>query len=181
MSPDSTQILPRTWSPEMLNEFHRFINSLLPISFVILEKDKSTTFFGKNISTSFWLRKTSHISYRGVIPVPGFENISVIFNPVKSLDEEFNNYIGYIEIANNYKEDTIPCPEIRGFIQEDLGIDTIFNEMLSESKMFNSKMSPVYIYLEQSYCLKNKPPEELLKKKIPIKEISTFQKISCIE
>ena len=181
MSPDSTQILPRTWSPEMLNEFHKFINSLLPISFVILEKDKLTTFFGKNISTSFWLRKTSHISYRGVIPVPGFENISVIFNPVKSLDEEFNNYIGYIEIANNYKEDTIPCPEIRGYIQEDLGIDTIFNEMLFESKMFNSKMSPVYIYLEQSYCLKNKPPEELLKKKIPIKEISTFQKISCIE
>ena len=108
MSPDSTQILPRTWSPEMLNEFHKFINSLLPISFVILEKDKSMTFFGKNISTSFWLRKTSHIFYRGVIPVPGFENISVIFNPVKSLDEEFNNYIGYIEIANNYKEDTVP-------------------------------------------------------------------------
>ena len=97
------------------------------------------------------------------------------------MEEEFNNYIGYIEIANNYKEDTIPCPEIRGFIQEDLGIDNIFNEMLIESKMFNSKMSPVYIYLEQSYCLKNKHPEELLKKKIPIKEISTFQKISCIE
>jgi|GEM_PF-622837 hypothetical protein len=181
MSPNSTQILPRAWSPEMLNEFHKFINSLLPISFIILERDKSTTFFGKNISTSFWLRKKSHVSYRGFIPVPGFENISVVFNPVTRLEEEYNNYIGYIEIANNYKEDTIPCPEIRGFIQEDLGIDNIFNEMLIESKTFNSKMSPVYIYLEQSYCLKDKPPEELLKKKIAIKEISTFQKISCIE
>lgn len=146
MSPDSTQILPRTWSPEMLNEFHRFINSLLPISFVILEKDKSTTFFGKNISTSFWLRKTSHISYRGVIPVPGFENISVIFNPVKSLEEEFNNYIGYIEIANNYKEDTIPCPEIRGFIQEDLGIDTILMKCCLNQKCSIQKC-PLSIFI----------------------------------
>ncbi|MGD0278070.1 MAG: hypothetical protein ABSC11_02060 [Smithella sp.] len=165
----------------MLNEFHKFINSLLPISFTILEEHKSTTFFGKHNSASFWSRKTSHVSYRGGIPVPGFENISVVFNPVKNLPEEYKKFIGYIEIVNSSEEDTIPCPEIRGFIQEDLGIDKIFNEMLIESKMFNSKMSPVYIYLEQSYCLKDKPPEELLKKKIPIREISTFQKISCIE
>jgi len=53
--------------------------------------------------------------------------------------------------------------------------------MLIESKTLHAKLSPIYIYLEQSYCLKDKPPEELLKKRIPIKEISTFQKISCVE
>ena len=81
---------------------------------------------------------------------------------------------------NSPTEDS-PVPEIRGFIKEDLGICESFNEMLIESKIFNSKMSPVYIYLEQSYCLKDNSPEELLKKKIPIREISTFHKISCSE
>ncbi len=164
-----------------MNEFHKFKKSLLTISFIILEEQKSTTFFGKHNPTSNWLRKKINVSYRGVFPVSGFENISVIFNPIQSLEEEYKNYIGYIEIANNSKEDTIPCPEIRGSIKEGLGIDEIFNEMLIQSKMFNSKMSPIYIYLQQSYCLKDRPPEELLKKKIPIREISTFQKISCIE
>jgi len=180
MTPIDTQKLPTMWSPEMLNEFHRFINSLLPISFTILEREKSTKFFGKQISTSFWARKTSNISYRGIIPGSGFENIRIIINAVKSIADEYKNYVGYIEIGNSSKEDT-PAPEVRGFIREDSGICEIFNEMLIESKMFNSKISPVYIYLEQSYCLKDKPPEELLKKKIPIREISTFQKISCME
>jgi hypothetical protein len=181
MSPNTPQKRPATWSPEMLKEFHKFINTLLPIGFTILEKHQSTTFLGKRSSTSFGSGKTSHISYRGIIPVAGFENISVIFDPVKTLAEEYRNYIGYIEVANGSKEDTLPGPEIRGFFQENLGIGEIFNEMLIESKMFNSKMSPIYIYLEQSYCLKDKAPEELLKKRIPIREISTFQKISCIE
>ena len=181
MSPNDPQKLPTTWSPEMLKEFHKFINSLLPISFSILEKHKSTTFFGKHNSTSFRSRTTNHVSYRGVISISGFENISFILNSVQSLGEEYKNYIGYIEIVNSSKEDTISGPEIRGFIKEDSGISEIINEMLVESKIFNSKMSPVYIYLEQAFCLKDKPPEELLKKKIPIREISTFQKISCME
>jgi hypothetical protein len=181
MSVNAPQKRPTVWSSEMLKEFHKFINSLLPISFSILEKHKSTTFSGKNSSTTYVSGKTSHVSYRGVIPVSGFENISVIFNPVKSIAGEYRDYIGYIEIANGSKEDSNPGPEIRGVFQEKLGIDEIFNEMLTESKMFNAKMSPIYIYLEQSYCLKDKSPEELLKKKIPIREISTFQKISCNE
>jgi hypothetical protein len=180
MSPNEPTKLPTTWSPEMLKEFHKFINSLLPISFSILEKHKSTTFFGKHNSTSFRSRTTNHVSYRGVISISGFENISFILNSVQSLGEEYKNYIGYIEIVNSSKEDTISGPEIRGFIKEDSGISEIINEMLVESKIFNSKMSPVYIYLEQAFCLKDKPPEELLKKKIPIREISTFQKISCM-
>ncbi|HUN54926.1 MAG TPA: hypothetical protein VMU29_07210 [Smithella sp.] len=181
MTPSSPKTFLRAWSSESLKEFHRYINSLLPISFMILERDKSTSFFGKNISTSLWLRKTSHVLYKGFIPEPGFDNISVIFTPVKTLEEEFNKHIGYIEVVNNIKEDAGPCAEIRCFFQEDLGIDTAFNEMMIESRMFNSKMSPVYIYPEQSYCLKDKPPEELLKKKIPIKEISTFHKIYSVE
>ncbi|KQC07896.1 MAG: hypothetical protein APR62_05715 [Smithella sp. SDB] len=181
MSPNDHSKLPTIWSPEMLNEFHKFINSLLPISFNILEKHKSTTFLGKNNSALFRSRRTSNISYIGVIPVSGFENISVIINAVKSMPEEYKNYVGYIEIVNSSKGGKVSVPEIRGFIREDSGICEIFNEMLTESKIFNSKMSPVYIYLEQAYCLKDKPPEELLKKKIPIREISTFQKISCIE
>jgi hypothetical protein len=181
MSPNDHQKLPTTWSPEMLNEFHKFINSLLPISFTILEKHKSTTFFGKHSPTSSRSNRTSHVSYRGIIPVSGFGNISVIFNAVKSLVEEYKNYIGYIEIVNSSKKDAISVPEVRGFIKEDSGICEIFNEMLIESKIFNSKMSPVYIYLEQSYCLKNKSPGELLNKKVPIREISTFQKVSCFE
>jgi len=181
MPPTDTPKLPTSWSPGMLNEFHKLINSPLPISFAILEKNKSTTFLGKHSTTSFRSRKTSHVSYRGNIPVPGLENIIFIVNPVTSLIEEYKHFIGYIEIVNGSKDDNIPVPEIRSFIQEDSGICEIFNEMLMESKMFNSRMSPVYIYLEQAYCLKDKPPEELLKKKIPIKEISTFQKISCIE
>lgn len=178
MAPNDPQKLPTTWSPEMLNKFHQFINSLLPVSFAILEKNKSTTFFGKNNSTSFRSPRTSHVSYIGVVPLSGFENISVIFTPVMNLAEEYENYIGYIEIVNSSREDSAPAPEIRGYIRENSGICDNFNEMLMESKIFNSKMSPVYIYLEQSHCLKDKPPEELLKKKIPIREISTFQKIS---
>jgi hypothetical protein len=179
MSPNYPQNLPPTWSPEMLNEFNKFINSLLPISFTILERHKSTIFSSKRDVTSFGSRKTNHVSYRGITSVPGFENISVVLNPVKSLAEEYENYVGYIEIVNSSKEDATPGPEIRGYIKEDLEIDKIFNEMLIESKIFHSKMSPVYIYLEQSYLLKDKPAEELLKKKIPIRVISTFQKISA--
>jgi hypothetical protein len=102
-------------------------------------------------------------------------------NPVESLVDEYKNNIAYIEIVNSFTEDKIPFPEIRGFIKENLGIFESFNEMFIESKIFNSKMSPVFIYLEPSYCLKDKSPEELLKKKIPIREISTFHKISCFE
>jgi len=182
MSPKDKKQLPSEWSPEMLKEFHKLINAPLPINFVILEKHKSTTFLEKYKSTSFGSNRISHVSYRGVIPVSEFENISIILNPVASLDvEKYKNYIGYIEIVNSLTEDTIPVPEIRGFIKEDSGICESFNEMLIESKIFNSKMSPVYIYLEQSYCLKDKSPKELLNKKIPIREISTFHKISCSE
>jgi hypothetical protein len=169
------------WSPEMLKKFHELITSLLPMSFNILEKHKSTSFKGKNNPTSFGPSRISHVSYRGGIPGPGFENISVIINPVESLTDEYKKYIGYIEIVNSLTEDKIPVPEIRAFIKADSGICESFNEMLIESKMFHSTMFPVYIYLEQSYCLKDHAPQELLKKKIPIREISTFQKISCVE
>ena len=181
MSQDDQKRLPTTWSPKMLKEFHKLINAPLPINFVILEKHKLTTFLEKHKSTSFGSNRISHVYYRGVIPVSEFENISIILNPVASLDvEKYKNYIGYIEIVNGPTEDS-PVPEIRGFIKEALGIFESFNELLIESKIFNSKMSPVYIYLEQSYCLKDNSPEELLKKKIPIREISTFHKISCVE
>jgi hypothetical protein len=180
MSPNDKKPFSGEWSPEMLKMFHKFINSLLPISFTILEKYKSTSFLDKHNPISFGSSRISHVSYRGVIPVSGFENISVIFNPVGNLVEEYKNFIGYIEIANSFTEDKIPIQEIRGFIKEDSGICETFNEMLIESKIFNSKISPVYIYLEQSYCLKDNSPEDLLKKKIPIRQISTFQKISCI-
>jgi hypothetical protein len=173
--------LPSEWSPETLKKFHKHINSPLPMSFSILEKHKSTSFLGKHNQTSFGSSRVSHISYRGIIPVSGFENISVFFNSIESLVEEYKNYIGYIEMVNSFTEDKIPVPVIRGFIKEDSGIFESFNEMLIESKIFNSKMSPVFIYLEQSYCLKDNSPEELLKKKIPIREISTFHKISCVE
>ncbi|MCK7507049.1 MAG: hypothetical protein MZV70_25325 [Desulfobacterales bacterium] len=63
----------------------------------------------------------------------------------------------------------IPVPEIRGFIIGDSGIFESINEMLIESKIFNSTVSPIYIYLEQSYCLKDESPEELLKEKNPYK------------
>ena len=112
-----------------------------------------------------------------------FQNLKilVLFKSSSEFRRRKNkNYIGYIEIVNSPTEDS-PVPEIRGFIKEDLGICESFNEMLIESKIFNSKMSPVYIYLEQSYCLKDKSPKELLNKKIPIREISTFHKISCSE
>jgi hypothetical protein len=181
MSQKDKKQLPSEWSPEMLKKFHKLINSLLPISFTILEKHKSTSFLDKHNPTSFGSNRISHVSYRGIIPDSGFENISVFFNPVESLVEEYKNYIGYIEIVNSFTEDTIHVPEIRGFIKEDSGICESFNEMLIESKIFNSKMFPVFIYLEQSYCLKVNSPEELLKKKIPIREISTFHKISCFE
>ena len=181
MSQDDQKRLPTTWSPEMLKEFHKLINAPLPVSFTILEKHKSTSFLGKQNLTSFGSNRISHVSYRGVIPVSEFKNISVFLNPVANLDvEKYKKYIGYIEIVNSPTEDS-PVPEIRGFIKEDLGIFESFNEMLIESKIFNSKMSPVFIYLEQSYCLKDNSPEELLKKKIPIREISTFHKISCFE
>jgi hypothetical protein len=181
MSPNDKKQLPSERSTEMLKEFHKFINSPLPMNITILEKHKSTSFFEKHKSTSFGSNRISHVFYIGVSPVSGFENINVYFNPVESLVGEYKNYIGYIEIVNSSTEDKIPVLEIRGFIKENSGVFESFNEMLIESKIFNSKMSPVYIYLEQSYCLKDDSPEKLLNKKIPIREISTFQKISCSE
>jgi hypothetical protein len=180
MSPNDKKQLLSEWSPEMLKKYHQLINSHLPMSFNILEKQKSTSFLDKNNSASFGSGRISHISYRGVIPVSEFENINVFFHPVQSLVAEYKNYIGYVEIVSTPTADT-PVPGIRGFFKEDSGICESFNEMLMESKIFNSEMSPVYIYLEQSYCSKDNSPEELLKKKIPIREISTFQKISCLE
>jgi hypothetical protein len=97
------------------------------------------------------------------------------------LAKEYKNYIGYIEITDSFTEDKTPVLELRVFIKEDSGIFESFNEMLMESKIFHAKIFPIYIYLEQSYCLKDGSPEELLKKKIPIREISIFQKISCVE
>ena len=180
MSKNDNKQLPGDSSPEILKNFQKHIKSLLPMSFTVLEKHKSTSFLDKHNPTSFGSSRISHVSYRGIIPVSGFENISVLFNPLDRSAEEYKNYIGYIEIVNSPTKDS-PVPEIRGFIKEALGICESFNEILIESKIFNSKISPVYIYLEQSYCLKDNSPEELLKKKIPIREISTFHKISCSE
>ena len=179
MSQNDKKQLTSVCSPEMLINLQKHIKSLLPMSFTVLEKHKSTSFLDKHNPTSFGSSKISHVSYRGIIPVSGFENISVLFNPVESLVGEYKNYIGYIEIVNSFTEDKIPVLEIRVFIKEASGIFESFNEMLMESKIFHSKMFPIYIYLEQSYCLKDGTPEELLKKKIPIREISIFQKISC--
>ena len=181
MSQKDKRQLPSQWSPEMLKDFHEFMKSLLPMSVSVLEKHKSTSFLDKHNPTSFGSSRISHVSYRGIIPVSGFENISVLFNPVENLVEAYKNYIGYIEIVNSFTEDKIPALEIKVFIKEDSGIFETFNEMLMESKIFHSKMFPIYIYLEQSYCLKDSSPQELLKKKIPIREISIFQKISCFE
>jgi len=180
MPANEPQKLPKTWTTEMLNAFHKLINSPLPVSFTVSEKNKLTTFFGKQNPSSH-ARVACNVSYKGNISVPEFENVGVVFNPAKNLTDEYKNFIGYIEIVNGLKEDTIPVPEIRVFIQEDSGVCDVFSEMLIESKTLHAKLSPIYIYLEQSYCLKDKPPEELLKKRIPIKEISTFQKISCVE
>ena len=181
MSSDDPKRLQTTWSPEILTAFHKLINAPLPINLIILEKRKSTTYLEKNKSTSFGSDRLSHVSYRGIIPISESENINVIINPVARFDiEKYKNYIGYIELVNNPTED-FSIPGIRGFVKEDLGICESFNEMLIESKIFNSKMSPVYVYLEQSYCLKDKLPKELLNQKIPIREISTFHKISCSE
>lgn len=181
MSQNDNKQLPGDWSPEMLINLQKHIKSLLPMSFTILEKHKSTSFLDKHNPTSFGSSRISHVSYRGIIPVSGFENISVLFNPLDRSAEEYKNYIGYIEIVNSLTEDKIPVLEIRVFIKEASGIFESFNEMLMESKMFHSKIFPIYIYLEQSYCLKDNSPEELLKKKIPIREISIFQKISCVD
>ena len=181
MSKNDNKQLPDDSSPEILKNFQKHIKSLLPMSFTVLEKHKSTSFLDKHNPTSFGSSRISHVSYRGIIPVSGFENISVLFNPLDRSAEEYKNYIGYIEILNSFTEDKIPVLELRVFIKEDSGIFESFNEMLMESKIFHSKIFPIYIYLEQSYCLKDGSPEELLKKKIPIREISTFHKISCSE
>ena len=181
MSKNDKKQLTSVCSPEMLINLQKHIQSLLPLSFTILEKHKSTSFLDKHNPTSFGSSKICHVSYRGIFPVSELENISVIFNPIDSLAEEFKKHIGYIEIMNSFKDDKIPVLEIIVFIKEVSGIFESFNEMLTESKIFHSKIFPIYIYLEQSYCLQDGSPEALLKKKIPIREISIFQKISCVE
>lgn len=181
MPPKDKRQLPSQWSPEMLKELQEFIKSLLPMSVTILEKHKSTSFLNKHNPTSFGENRISHVFYRGVISVSEFEDISVVLNPVGNLTGEYKKYIGYIEIENNIREGPIPVPEIRGFIIGDSGIFESINEMLIESKIFNATVSPIYIYLEQSYCLKDESPEELLKKKIPIREISTYHKVCCFK
>jgi hypothetical protein len=181
MSKTDNKQLPGDSSPEILKNFQKHIKSLLPMSFTILEKHKSTSFLDKHNPTSFGSSRISHVSYRGIIPVSGFENISILFNPLDRSAEKYKHYIGYIEIVNSFTEDKIPVLEIRVFVKESSGIFESFNEMLMESKIFHSKIFPIYIYLEQSYCLKENSPEELLKKKIPIREISIFQKISCVD
>lgn len=167
--------LPTTWSPDMLKNYHELLkyNITGEICFGILEKH--------NLK-SFGSIRTERFSYRGFIPISGLDKICVGLNPMESSVEEYQDYIGYIEILNGTDDDMSPLPLMRVFVKEDSGIFESVNQMLIESKIFNSKMFlNLFIYFDRRELLTDNPPEEMLNKKLPIKRIEISQTLSCFE
>ncbi len=163
-----------TWSTDMLKEF---INLLLympgpEINFVIKERVNWITL--TNISAEY------HSSFRGGLL--GFKDVYCGLSSLDSLPEEYQDYMGYIEILNGMSEDGEPVPLIRGFIKKDITFFESVSKMVIESRILNSnELMVLGIRVNVSEFKKDAPPaENILNMKLPIESIQIFKRISFV-
>lgn len=163
-----------TWSLSMLEELKNYLSyGLIPgeISFFIKERESSISL---NVTTA-----EEHISYRGFIPYKPLEDIFFALSSWEreDLTEEYQNYMGYIEILNGISSrDQEHVPMIRGFIKKGFSFFESLNKMLIESRRFSNVMG-LDIVVDFSR-IKNVPAEGILNIKLPIKEIEFRQRLS---
>lgn len=172
-----------TWSLSMFKELKNYLsNSLIPgeMSFFIKERETSISI---NVTTLEEI-----ISYRGFIPYKPLEDVYFALSSWEreDLTEEYQNYMGYIEILNGISsQDQEHVPMIRGFIKKGFSFFESLNKMLIESRRFSNVMG-LDIVVDFSR-IDNVPTEDIfnmissegiLNIKLPIKEIEFRQRIS---
>lgn len=170
-----------TWSLSMIEELKNYLfYDVIPgqISFFIKERE---TLISLNVTTA-----EENISYRGFIPYKPLEDIYFAISTWENEDltEEYQNYMGYIEILNGrdlrIEEDV---PMIRGFIKKGFSFFEYLNKMLIESRRFSNVMG-LYIVVDFSR-IRNIPAEKIFNMicdketiKLPIKSVDVIQRMS---
>ena len=170
-----------SWSLKMLELFRNSLEySIPPRNIMFIIKDKVT-----NISLDINTME-ENITYGGSIcaDYKELEDVYFALNSVyslKDLKEEYQNYIGYIEILNSSLDFRV-VPMIRGFIKYDLSFFKSINEMLIESRMINKLLAlNVVIDLSRPIDPTEKIFEMICAEKIfslPIERVDIYQKIS---
>lgn len=170
-----------TWSLSMLEELtNHFRYSLRPEEILFLIK-------GRETSISFDVTSIEEvISYRGGIAYKDLEDVYFALSSWEreDLTEEYQNYMGYIEILNgisSQKQEHVPM--IRGFIKKGFSFFESVNKLLIESKLFNNRMA-LSISVDFS-CISNIPTVDIFNMicaertiKLPIKRVDVFQGVS---
>ncbi|MFZ3136191.1 MAG: hypothetical protein WA126_02230 [Thermodesulfovibrionales bacterium] len=170
-----------TWSLSMIEELKKYLlYDVIPgqISFFIKERE---TLISLNVTTA-----EENISYLGFIPYKPLEDIYFALSTWEreDLTEEYQNYMGYIEILNGrVLRSGEHVPMIRGFIKKGFSFFESLNKMLIESRRFSNVMG-LDIVVDFSR-IDNIPAEEIFnmicdKKtiKLPIKRVDVFQRMS---
>jgi len=161
-----------TWSIDMLEEFRDYlVKSILPsILFVIKEK-----------VNRIYLTNTKHTYHSYFLgELAGFEDVYCGIASLDSLIEEYQGYIGYIEILNGNSERGEPVPMVRVVINKDITFFESLSKMAIESRLLNpNNLMELIIGVDPS-GLKGIPAENILNIKLPIKYIEIAQLISFV-
>jgi hypothetical protein len=169
-----------TWSEKMLEGFiKQFFNpdrSFSPvIPFIIMEKYTNINF---NINQS----RDESISYRGIIPVKGLENIYFFLSTDWPTSKEHKGCIGYLELVNGKLDLEWPVPMIRGFIKRGLDFFTTVNLILRDAKIFGWK-HPIGLHItifDDSGTL-NFDFNNILGTELGIESVIFYQKLKIFE
>jgi hypothetical protein len=169
-----------TWSLSMLEALKNFSDLPIPeIFFNVKERETSISFDVTTVEES--------ICYLGGVANQGLEDVYFGLSSWwerEDLTEEYQNYMGYIEILNGTSSlmgEHVPM--IRGFIKNEFSFFESVNKLLIESKLFNKRIT--LIITVDMYGIFNIPTEDIFnmicdKKtiKLPIKRVDVSQRIS---
>jgi hypothetical protein len=165
------------WTLRKLTELHDLLLYQFNIPFAITTKETSAS-FGSDASEWF--------SYGGFIPHEGLDDVYFAITSSDSVEDEYRGYLGYIEVLNgsidkhwqvdDFREKNVPM--IRGFIRKGSFFFETVNKMLTESKIFNSKISAT-LDIDDLQHFQSLQAEELLGQKLLIKSISIDGSVFC--
>jgi len=163
-----------TWSIDMLKEFRDHLVYLPVPEFCFLIKERVNWITVTNISEE-------HNSYF-LCRLLGYEDVYCGLSSLDSLPEEYQDYVGYIEILNGRSEDGEPVPLIRGFIKKGITFFESVSKMVIESRILNSnKLVALKIRVDGSGLKEDTRPENILNMKLPIKSIEISRRVSFAE